>query len=988
MKTKNLSAFFISFAFLGLALSSCGVLPSPSSETTSQGGSSEETSVTSDTTSETSNTSEDTSVTSEESIPEDAYLVSIEITKQARNLDYKLNDQVDYTGLEVSANLSKGPQFVIPHEDLVFSGFSSLTAGEKTIKIEYTYKEVTKETSYKVTVYDNTQVKLDFYGFNDVHGNVRDSSLGIGIAKTSTLMKQATKNQNALLISSGDMWQGSLESNSNRGRLMTEWMRYLNFTSMTIGNHEFDWGTKCIKDISEEYSLPILGINVIDKATGNRADYVQPSTIVNRGGAKIGIIGAIGNCYSSISYSQVMDVEFVLDHEGGETPLTNLIKAESERLRNEEGCDFIVYSFHGDSYHTDTYYNVELSTGGYVDVVFEGHKHIETFYQDAGNVWHFQSAADGELAINHFSVNLNTTTDEYTVSFNESNDIYWLNLPVYQSLADDTGTVALINQYDFSQYYLSLGKNSTDRSGSQMRQLVADLYFDNGVNKWSQYANQIVLGGGYISIRGAGYLPKGDVTYAQLYNLFPFDNDLLLIQVSGTVLKNNFINNGNVNYYLKYSEYGNTLRNDQTQIYDGQQYYIICDTYSYDYLLSRGDGPIKVDVYSANGCYARDLLAEYAKAGGFNTGSGTDPEIEHTGLILDPYSVSDAYKLAEASPVDATWGYVRGIVKQAAIGMDGTAITNLIIKDTENDTEMSVYKLHKFDDDKVHGFSSVDEISVGSEIVIYGGFKEYNSAPGFGSVNMVVSVNGNAIAGDAFDNPISVFNYLLLVAQIGLEDFNPYVFGVIDNVVLNNTQTEIESFTLLGTHTVDFKSPANYYRGFSWADDITYTVDIPIKALKNGVTNVVIKINGDRATIVWSDADPGEQTEILHAGTLDDPYTVTDALLAAEKYTNQNDSPRVYCYGVVSRVGTAMGGSGDIKNVYIQDPNTGKEILIYYLRKYEGATKATNFQNPDDLQIGDEILINGQPFYYNNKTLEFGGNTYCVMINGESSSPQ
>ena len=67
----------------------------------------------------------------------DYTLQSIEITHQARRLDYSLNDQVDYTGLEVTAHYSKSSaDKVIKHSELSFSGFSSATAGEKTINIE------------------------------------------------------------------------------------------------------------------------------------------------------------------------------------------------------------------------------------------------------------------------------------------------------------------------------------------------------------------------------------------------------------------------------------------------------------------------------------------------------------------------------------------------------------------------------------------------------------------------------------------------------------------------------------------------------------------------------------------------------------------------------------------------------------------------------------------------------------------------------------
>ena len=49
-------------------------------------------------------------------------------------------------------------------------------------------------------------VNLDFYVTNDLHGNVTDDT-NQGIGKTSTYLKSVSKTENAVLISSGDMWQ-------------------------------------------------------------------------------------------------------------------------------------------------------------------------------------------------------------------------------------------------------------------------------------------------------------------------------------------------------------------------------------------------------------------------------------------------------------------------------------------------------------------------------------------------------------------------------------------------------------------------------------------------------------------------------------------------------------------------------------------------------------------------------------------------------------
>ena len=147
-------------------------------------------------------------------------------------------------------------------------------------------------------------VSLDIFAINDMHGNVKDTpGKGIGIAKSTTALKELSKDKNSVFISQGDMWQGSVESNYTRGKLVTEWMNNMNFVSMTVGNHEYDWGYEYIVENSAIANFPTLGINVINKYSHQRVDYLTPSTTFVRGDAKIGVIGAIGNCWSSISTS-------------------------------------------------------------------------------------------------------------------------------------------------------------------------------------------------------------------------------------------------------------------------------------------------------------------------------------------------------------------------------------------------------------------------------------------------------------------------------------------------------------------------------------------------------------------------------------------------------------------------------------------------------------------------------------------------------------
>ena len=181
---------------------------------------------------------------------------------------------------------------------------------------------------------------LDVYAINDMHGKFTDTDAQPGVDEMTTYLRKVQTEQNALLLSSGDMWQGSCESGLTKGNIITDWMNELGFSAMTLGNHEFDWGEEPVKANAAIAEFPLLAINVYDEDTNQRVDYCQPSVLVDKGDVQIGIIGAIGDCYSSISADQVEGIYFKTDAE-----LTDLVKTESQKLKTQ-GADFIIYSLH------------------------------------------------------------------------------------------------------------------------------------------------------------------------------------------------------------------------------------------------------------------------------------------------------------------------------------------------------------------------------------------------------------------------------------------------------------------------------------------------------------------------------------------------------------------------------------------------------------------------------------------------------------------
>ncbi len=454
-------------------------------------------------------------------------------------------------------------------------------------------------------------ITLDIYGINDLHGKVFDTDSQIGVNELTTYLKGAeTRDEEYLFLSSGDMWQGSAESNITKGMLVTDWMSHLGFVSMTLGNHEYDWGEEYIRQNAEVAEFPFLAINVYSISTGKRVDYCEPSVVVERGDLKIGIIGAIGDCYSSISSDKVQDVYFKVG-----TELTSLIKTESQRLRNEENVDIVVYSIHDgysssssstvDSSRISSYYAAELSRDGYVDVVFEGHTHQKYSFYDSYGVYHVQNGGDNKNGIAHVELDVNFVNDDVIV-----NTAGIISYETYSSLTSDAIVDTLRDKYSeqIGDAFGKVGYNSKYRDDSDIEQLTAELYYQLGIEVWGDEYD-IVLGGGFLRTRSPYNLVKGDVTYSDLMMLMPFDNEIVLCSIKGSYLRSKFFESTNSDYYIAYGDYGAGVKNN---IDPNATYYVVVDMYTAQYVSNR---LTVVATYDSN-VFARDLLAEYVRNGG------------------------------------------------------------------------------------------------------------------------------------------------------------------------------------------------------------------------------------------------------------------------------------------------------------------------------------------------------------------------------------
>jgi len=143
-------------------------------------------------------------------------------------------------------------------------------------------------------------VRITILHVNDTHGHILPSiekavdperPVSGGAWMAHMISRERQKNRRGtLLLSVGDMFQGTALSNVFRGTPVVEIMNALNFDAMVIGNHEFDWGKNVLDHLRTSARLPFLSANIVD-GKGDYLPGVKPYILLARKGIKAAVIG-------------------------------------------------------------------------------------------------------------------------------------------------------------------------------------------------------------------------------------------------------------------------------------------------------------------------------------------------------------------------------------------------------------------------------------------------------------------------------------------------------------------------------------------------------------------------------------------------------------------------------------------------------------------------------------------------------------------------
>lgn len=148
---------------------------------------------------------------------------------------------------------------------------------------------------------------LTILHINDIHAHLSPSDQGLGgFAYLATAIRRERANcPECILLSAGDLVQGTPVSTIFHGLPVFEVANLLGFDAATLGNHDFDYGWMQARKFIETANYPMVSANVV--GADNRLFAPQPYVVLNVNHLRVAVIGALTDDMRNLSTPKLME---------------------------------------------------------------------------------------------------------------------------------------------------------------------------------------------------------------------------------------------------------------------------------------------------------------------------------------------------------------------------------------------------------------------------------------------------------------------------------------------------------------------------------------------------------------------------------------------------------------------------------------------------------------------------------------------------------
>ena len=392
----------------------------------------------------------------------------------------------------------------------------------------------------------------------DVHGYITDVSsykedtFEYRLAYFSKIVNDARNNdafEDVLLLDTGDIYQGTRHSKLAYGAAMRAAYDQMDYDAVGLGNHEFDWDVKTyatdakgtmapyeIGSYKGDSDIPVLMSNLYYKDSGERVEFTQDYTIVDKGDYKVGIVGWADDYSADIKASQI--APYTIDD--------NREKLKELAEEVDKKADIVVILAHSDPKSIAEEMDPEV-----VDLVAGGHTHKNVNGTADNGIDYMQGNcyaygySTAEIKVNPETKDVEVTTPEFKdispkggdhsyLYYNNGNntqldpEVTKISQAAWDAVKGEMYEVLGTVDQSITRDFIDEANGTSSIAGNRL----ADMMLAATKDQYTvaAFANR---GGIRANLEMAEGASSRDITVADIYTISPFGNRILTFAITG-----------------------------------------------------------------------------------------------------------------------------------------------------------------------------------------------------------------------------------------------------------------------------------------------------------------------------------------------------------------------------------------------------------------------------------------------------------------------
>ncbi|WBW50451.1 5'-nucleotidase C-terminal domain-containing protein [Peptoniphilus equinus] len=443
--------------------------------------------------------------------------------------DIKLLDAAET--LDGTLTKRDGAKYIERALSIELNNGTGWTLGDYLVSTGAFTKADAAKQSVKLGPVDEEDIHILY--MNDFHGGISEETTGsmrdMGMEKMVGYVNAfREKNKNTIVLNGGDSYQGTSDSNLTKGIPVSAMIKAMDTKASAVGNHDFDWGIGEVDKWEKDGNMEFLAANIVDKTTGEPVSWAKPYDVYTVAGQRIGVIGlAHPNTTTLTKRENVKDLEF--------TDSAEAAQKYADMLRSEdfEGgpVDAVVLLTHLDSAQdkdgtiTGTAADVAKKIKG-VDLILSSHSH-QSVSGEVNGIDILQAYYTGR------AVGVVTLDIEDGKLESVHTDLYY-GEDIKDKLTKDPA---------MTKVYTELQDELQPIKGEQLGEAAGEFTHDRDakgsvslLGRWTTDVMRKATNAQIAITNGGGLrrtLDAGTITMGDLYEIMPFDNYLVAMDLSG-----------------------------------------------------------------------------------------------------------------------------------------------------------------------------------------------------------------------------------------------------------------------------------------------------------------------------------------------------------------------------------------------------------------------------------------------------------------------